>query len=357
MQLTSLTCDGFRCIEHLEFAPAPGVNVIRGGNAQGKTTLLEALLFLVTARSHRSTMESELVRRGGDYFRIQGRFERHEHPLEMEVNWWRGAKRFKVNGVSQERVSDILGKVNVVFFSPGDVDLVRGPGSGRRRFLDMEISQLSSRYLHALQRYRDVLRQRNEILRRPEPDEAMLDVWDAQLAEHGEVIRSERNAFVDGLSGLAAEAYERVAGGERLSVRYAPDVGMDTPLADALQKSRTADLKRGVTSRGPHRDEIELIVAEAPARAYASQGQQRTAALALKLAEVTLIRERAGEYPILMLDDVLSELDEDRSRRLLEAAPEDVQCFLTTTGLDGARPGWDSSWTEFLIEAGNLARR
>ncbi len=357
MQLVSLKCERFRCIEDLQFTPAPGINVIRGGNAQGKTTLLEALLFLVTARSHRSTTESELVRRGAHYFRIQGRFERFGHPVDMEVNWWRGAKRFKINGVSQDRVSDILGKINVVFFSPSDVDLVRGPGSGRRRFLDMEISQLSSRYLHALQRYREVLRQRNEILRQPEPDEAILDAWDAQLAEHGEVIRSERNEFVNGLSGVAADAYERIAGGERLAVKYAPDVAMDTPLADALQKSRAADLRRGVTSRGPHRDEVELSVAETPARAYASQGQQRTAALALKLAEVTLIRERAGEYPILMLDDVLSELDQDRSRRLLEAAPGDVQCFLTTTGLDGAQPGWDSSWTEFLIEAGNLARR
>ncbi|MFO7776573.1 MAG: DNA replication/repair protein RecF [Candidatus Hydrogenedentota bacterium] len=357
MHLTSLTAEGFRCLEPLTFEPAPGVNILRGDNAQGKTSVLEAVLFLVTARSHRTNTERELVQRDAEGFRIRGAFQRSDRPLQMEVNWWRNAKRFKVNGVIQDRVSDILGKVNVVFFAPEDVALIRGAGSLRRRFLDMELSQLSSRYLHALQRYRESLRQRNELLRSEKADEALLDVWDAQLVQHGAVLIEERTRFVEDLNEHARQAHACIADGEVMGLAYAPDVSLETGVEVALRKARHRDIKRGATNRGPHRDDLELVVGDRPARNYASQGQQRTAALALKLAEVALIQARTGEYPLLMLDDVLSELDAKRSRRLLEAVPAGVQCILTTTENDGGNPAFEAADAQFIIDGGCLARR
>jgi DNA replication and repair protein RecF len=331
MQLLRLTCAGFRCLADLDYRPAPGINVIQGDNAQGKTSLLEAVLFLTTSKSHRTTQESELVRQGEEAFRLHGEARRAQGEVVLDANWWRGAKRFRVNGVAQTRVSDILGKVNVVFFSPEDVDIVRGSATVRRRFLDMELSQLQPRYLRALQQYRQVLRQRNELVRKPRLDATLLDVWDEQLAREGEVLRSERGRFVESLTTLAAEAYQAVAPGEPLTVAYDPNVR--GPLDEALAASRDADRRNGLTTRGPHRDDLAIRIAGRPARQYGSQGQQRTAALALKLAELELIRREAGEYPILMLDDVLSELDENRSRRLFEALNPDVQCLITTTEL------------------------
>ena len=332
MRLVELTCKGFRCLGNVCFRPGQGINVIRGDNAQGKTSLLEAMLFLATSKSHRTGQETDLVRHGEDGFQLRARVERKSGDVSLEANWWKGAKRVKVNGVAQSRMSDILGKINVVFFSPEDVALVRGTAARRRRFLDMELSQLNPGYLRALQRYRQILRQRNELLRSRSLDSASLEAWDVQLAKEGEILTAERAAFVGELWPRAAEAHANVAMGETLSVEYRPDVPPSS-FANALRTARITDIKQGITTHGPHRDDIELSVAGKPARYFASQGQQRTAALALKLAELDLVRAHTGEHPILMLDDVLSELDEKRARHLLEAIHLDAQCLITTTSI------------------------
>lgn len=331
MRLIELTCERFRCLDGLRFAPGPGLNVIRGGNAQGKTSILEAVLYAATSKSHRTSADSDLVQRGEPWFRLGLRAERAAREVAIEIAWQHGAKRIKVNGVNQTRVSDLLGTVRVVIFAPEDADLVRGSASNRRTFLDMELSQLHAAYLHALQRYRHAMRQRNEVLRQPKPDEALLDPWDAQLAEHGTALMRERRRFVDQLAPLADRAYREVAGGEAMHLAYRPDVKEDVALTDALAAARKSDLRQGVTTRGPHRDDLDIVVEDKAARQFASQGQQKTAGLAVKLAELELMRERTGEYPILLLDDVFAELDADRSRRVLSAVPADVQCLVTTT--------------------------
>lgn len=331
MRLIELSCDHFRCLRELRFAPGPGVNVIRGDNAQGKTSILEAALYAATSKSHRTSSESDLVERGEPLFRVGARVERAAREVFTEIAWSHGAKRVKVNGVNQTRVSDLLGKINVVIFSPEDSDLVRGSASNRRTFLDMELSQLHANYLHALQRYRHAMRQRNEVLRSPMQDEALLEPWDAQVAEHGAVLMRERRRFVDELAPLANRAYGAIADGEQMRVAYRPDVKEDVPLLDALVASRKTDLRQGVTTRGPHRDDLEFVVDEKAARQFASQGQQKTAGLAVKLAELELMRARTGEYPVLLLDDVFAELDANRSREVLSTIPAGVQCLITTT--------------------------
>lgn len=313
------------------------MNVILGANAQGKTSLLEAILFTATSKSHRTGNEEELAAHGGDWFRLSAKAARVDREVSVDAFWHRGVKRFKVNGVAQTRISDILGKLAVVLFSPEDLALVKGSAALRRRFLDMELSQVSPVYLAALQRYRQALRQRNELLKGIAPDGELLDAWDAQLAEQGAVLMRERDAFVRGLGDAAAGAYDRIAGGESLSLVYQPDLPDESGIAAALAKSRPTDIRRQFTQRGPHRDDVEILVAGRPARTFASQGQQKSAALAVKLAELDWVRERMGEYPVFMLDEVLSELDASRARRLVEAVNPAVQWLLTTT--DAVRPG------------------
>jgi DNA replication and repair protein RecF len=337
MDITRFTCNGFRCLHDVDIAPSPAFNIIYGGNAQGKTSLLEAILFATTSKSHRTTQESDLVSHDAEGFTIHLAAHRHERTIEMDANVYRGAKRFKVNGIAQSRVSDILGKVNTVFFSPEDITLVKGSASQRRKFLDMELSQLHAPYLIALQQYRQVLRQRNELLRRNQADPTLLEVWEQQLVQHGSVLIEKRHEFIQELTPLAVEAYHGIAGNETLTLQYLADIEPSDDFVEVLTKTRSTDIRRKFTTRGPHRDDIEFMIDGQPARSKASQGQQKSAALALKLAELEWVKQRVGEYPVLMLDEVLAELDPERSAQLFKAIPHEVQCIITTTqpDLDG----------------------
>ncbi|HNR34346.1 MAG TPA: DNA replication/repair protein RecF [Candidatus Hydrogenedentes bacterium] len=356
MYLVRFTCEGFRALHAVAFDPAPGINLIVGDNAQGKTSLLEAILFAATARSHRALSESELVRAGADFFQIRVEARRDPHPIAIDARWYQGVKRFRVNGVLQARISDILGKLCVVLFSPEDISLIKGTAAHRRKFLDMELSQISPRYLAALQFYRQSLRQRNEVLRAAVPDAAQLDAWDAQLVQHGAVLMQEREAFIARLSQYAAESYRRVAGGETMAIAYEPDASSPGDFAKILGKGRAGDIRRRATMRGPHRDDLDFRVEGQSARAFASQGQQKTAALAVRMAELELVRERIGEYPVFMLDEVFSELDEHRSRQLIDSLDPGVQCLLTATAVHRRHSLLSREHATFRIVQGNLEK-
>ena len=356
MWLTQLTCRRFRCLEDVDFTPGPGLNIIHGDNAQGKTSLLEAMLYVCTARSHRTQNERELIRHREEGFSITAAAQRSDRDVFLEAHYWQKAKRFKVNGVAQTRISDILGRINTVFFSPEDVGLIKGSATQRRRFLDMEISQINPRYLAALQQYRQVLKQRNSLLKHHRLDVTMLEVWDEQLVPAGEVLMKERATFVEALSAEATIAYEQIATQEDMTVTYAPDISEDADFATVLAQSRDTDLRRRQSTRGPHRDDMGIHVAGKSARIYGSQGQQKSAALALKLAEITLIHEQTGEFPILMLDEVLAELDAHRAEHLFEMLADKVQCLVTTTEREltekiGGRPYRRFQMTRGQIEA------
>lgn len=355
MHLVELKCEGFRSLSEIDFSPGPALNFVRGDNAQGKTSLLEALLFLATSKSHRTNNEGELVQHGAEGFRVSADVQRHDRLVKLEAVWWQGVKRFKINGVAQSRVSEILGKVHVVFFSPEDVDLVRGAASARRRFLDMELSQMEPPYLHALQQYKQVQRQRNEVLRSPHAAPSLLAPWDEQLCRYGAILMERRAEFVERLARQAAVAYEQIAGRETFSIAYQPDVKNGASFPDVLAAARESDRRQGLTTRGPHRDEVTITVTGTSGRHFASQGQQRTAALALKLGELELVRESVGEYPILMLDDVFSELDRHRAQRLIEAIPENTQCLITTTEPAHDEHSRHLACESFTIRGGRLA--
>lgn len=355
MRLTQIHCRSFRCLRAIDLVPGPEINLIRGKNAQGKTSLLEAILFAATSKSHRTTIESDLVQAGSEEFHVRIEVQRTQREVTLETHWWKGQKRVKINGAAQKKLSDLLGKVSVVLFAPEDIALIKSGSALRRRFLDMALSQLDSAYLAALQNYRQVLKQRNELLRAFKPDPGLLDVWDVQLAREGQIVVERRTEFVQELSVLASEAYGRIAAGEALTLAYAPDCPA-AGLADMLRAKRDSDIRRKMTVHGPHRDDIEIAVAGTPARSHASQGQQKSAALALRLAEMGLAHARTGELPILLLDEVLAELDAQRAAQLFDAIPAGAQCFVTTTDLARAVAPESRPAVEFTIDSGNVAQ-
>lgn len=354
MHLTQVRCRQFRCLKSIDMQLAPGLNIIRGGNAQGKTSILEAILYAGTSKSHRTTQDAELVTHTHRDFHIYLEAQRRDRAVALEAHWHNGAKRFKINGIPQPRVSDILGRIQVVFFSPEDIALVKGSAAQRRRFLDMEISQINPGYLQALQQYRQALRQRNELLKTPRPDSALLSVWDAQLAEYGFKVMQDRAAYIQALSQHAEQAHSDIAGEERLTLQYRPNIPLDADYIEALQRGHEQDIRHRNTRHGPHRDDLEMLIEDRPARHFASQGQQRTAALALKLAELEVMREQIEEYPILMLDEVLSELDEDRADRLFSAIDDTVQCIVTTTESRPRKGHYAENAHNFTVHGGHL---
>jgi len=361
--LKSIAFRNFRNYESLNLQFSSGVNLITGRNAQGKTNILEGIHFLSTAKSHRTNRDDELIRRGNLWFYLKGQVVSGSLTAVVEVtNACGEKKRIKINGKSQERISSIIGKIVVVMFSPEDLSLVKGIPSERRRFLDILISQISPSYLHVLQEYNSALRQRNELLksiRDRRVDVGSLDSWNVLLVNAGSEIIRQRIAIISELTELAKEKHNQLTSdGEYLDVEYQSflEMGADSEIdrlyEENLDKARVLDMKRGSTSVGPHRDDLIFNINGVDARKFCSQGQQRTGVLSLKLANLELIGKKLGEYPIILLDDVTSELDSSRSSFLFDLLDSiSVQTFLTSTSFDGF-PVSLSDCKTFVVENG-----
>lgn len=346
MKLKSIELQHYRNYESLRLETDHMVNVFIGPNAQGKTNLLEAIFVLALARSHRTAKDKELIGWQHDSARAAGEAERRYGGVSLEIVFTDQGKRAKVNGLEQRRLSEFVGTLNVVMFAPEDLEIVKGAPGVRRRFLDMEIGQIQPGYLHAMQQYGKVLMQRNRYLKTAAPGSKheLLDIWDEQLASWGVKLMKKRQNFIVKLQQWAASIHAGITGGgEALQVEYRPSLEMEGPEDEAvlidrfmvkLSQMREQELRRGMTLIGPHRDDLLLRINGMEAQAYGSQGQQRTTALSLKLAEIELIREETGEYPVLLLDDVLSELDRSRQTMLIDTFQRKVQTFITTTSLD-----------------------
>ena len=339
MRLRRITLADFRSYEAAELEPAEGLTVIVGANGEGKTNLLEAIGYLATLSSFRGAPGDALVRQGAPSAVIRAEvIDADDRAALVEAELRRaGRDRVMVNRQTLRRARDLLGTVRVSVFSPDDLALVKGGPAERRRYLDDALVACAPKHDRTLGDLERILRQRNALLKqaagRVTPEvEATLDVFDAKLAETGERLGAARAALVERLEPIVAKAYDVVA-----SAAAAVTVGLDAPwqtqgLAAALAASRTEDLRRAVTTVGPHRDDAVLTINGMPARTHASQGEQRSLALALRLGAHELVTERAGSAPILLLDDVFSELDPDRSVALLRAIPVG-QALLTTAGV------------------------
>lgn len=337
MIIRNLKVSDFRNYEDLTLDLSPGVNVLYGDNAQGKTNILEAIYVCATTRSHRGTRDREMIRFGQEEAHLRMISERREVPVRIDMHLKKGrSKGVAVNGLPIRRVSELFGLVNVVFFSPEDLSIIKDSPAERRRFMDLELCQLDPIYASDLSNYNKVLMQRNKLLKDLEehPDlRDTLPVWDEQLIRYGRGIVERRDQFVGELNELIRDVHEQLTGGtEHLDVKYVPNVTADAFPA-TLQSQRARDLGARVSLTGPHRDDITCEVNGIDVRRFGSQGQQRTSALSLKLAEIRLVKQRIGENPVLLLDDVLSELDMNRQNHLLDSISH-IQTILTCTGLD-----------------------
>ena len=348
MQITELTLRSYRSYETLHLAFDPGVQIFLGANAQGKTNIIEALYYAAFGRSHRTSSDAELIRVGADGAHIALSFRRHDVPGALSFTFARGARRRIEYAGESLRQRDLVGILPMVLFSPEDLFLVKGAPALRRRYLDAELSQASPAYYGELLRYTRILKQRNAVLkdireRLAAPDDLL--PWDAQLAKSAAYIVTRRTSAVAQLGALSARVQSVLAAGEELTLVYdiagaAPERGAKDDMTERLylwynkmlREGRARDIARAATGVGPHLDDLVLRVGGMNLRSFGSQGQQRTGALALKLAELFYLQENVGEAPILLLDDVMSELDADRRRALLDfIRHENIQTFITAT--------------------------
>ena len=342
MWLKELQIHQFRNYKDVKLQFQPGLTVFLGQNAQGKTNLLEAIYFLALTRSHRTRLDKELTQFDTDNFRLQGVLSKLTGTLPLEIAWTSKGRMTKVNHLKQARLSNYIGHMNVVLFAPEDLQLVKGSPSLRRKFMDMDLGQIKPTYLAELSQYQHILKQRNSYLKSSQKiDSTYLDVLDEQLAQSGARVIHHRLQFLADLETVARTQQEHLSEDqELLGIHYESSIDLQNDLqilvqelTKALLEKRQTDIFKRSTSVGPHRDDVRFSLNGIDAK-YGSQGQQRSLILSLKLAEIQLIKDVTRESPILLLDDVMSELDNQRQTRLLEAISGDIQTFLTTTSLD-----------------------
>ena len=341
MYVQNIEVKNFRNYEAGAAEFCPGLNVMQGQNAQGKTNLLEAVYLCCIGKSPRVTRDRDLIRWGNEHAKITLNVMKREGCVKIEIYFSeRENKRVLINGLPIMRLGELMGALNCVFFSPDELKIVKESPSDRRRFMDIDISQMSKTYFYLLGRYNKILTQRNKLLKTGSESvmRETLPVWDAQLADTGAKIVVSRKRFIERLKPFVSQEHKNLTEGkEDLEIEYEGLAGESVPdvcenFIKELKAAQRKDVKNGFTSVGPHKDDFSLKSGGVDLRVFGSQGQQRTAALALKLAELEIFAGEIGEYPVLLLDDVLSELDLSRQAQLIKRT-ERVQTVLTCTHL------------------------
>lgn len=337
MYINSLQVGNFRNYGFGKIEFGRGINILYGDNAQGKTNLLEAIFVCGTTKSHKGSKDKELIRIGEEESHIRMNLTRRDmpHRIDMHLRKSKG-KGIAIDGLSIKRSAELMGMLHVIFFSPEDLCIIKnGPGE-RRKFMNMELCQLDGVYLHDLGEYNKALKQRNQLLKQINFNPSLkdtLDIWDMNLVNYGSQLIKRRHAFVEEISGLVTKVNERLTGNkEHIRLIYEPDVLIEE-FEKRLGEARGKDLKFCTTTVGPHRDDLCFMNGDIDIRRYGSQGQQRTCALSLKLAEIELVRRTIHDSPVLLLDDVLSELDRNRQNYLLDSI-DDIQTMITCTGIE-----------------------
>ena len=350
MYLKHFIAQNYRNLQQFEVNFDPNVNIFIGQNAQGKTNLLEAIYFLALTRSHRTSNDKELIAFGKDYANVSGHIYKSQIDLSLRVLITTKGKKVWVNRVEQAKLSKYVGQLNAILFSPEDLDLIKGAPNLRRRFMDQEFGQISAEYLYFAGKYKQVLQQKNNYLKQLAKGEAhdtmFLEVLSDQLAGVAAEVIVRRFQFLNYLDQYARDAYAHIStSAEKLEVIYRPSV-KEISVKDSVeevyhkvlnnfQNNQKLEILKGTTLSGPHRDDIDFELDGKNAHLYGSQGQQRTIALSIKLAEIQLVHQLTDEYPLLLLDDVMSELDHNRQSALLNYIHGKTQTFITTTDLEG----------------------
>jgi DNA replication and repair protein RecF len=369
--LTKLRLNHYRNYEQFEMSTSSNVNIFVGPNAQGKTNLLESIYVLALTKSHRTHQDKELISWNESQTFLHAEIEKKYGTCKLDLSIAHKGKKAKINGLEQRKLSNFIGAMNVVMFAPEDLEIVKGTPGVRRRFLDMEIGQVQPAYLYDLSQYQKILLQRNNFLKQHSSastsNEAMMAIWNEQLAQYGVKIMKKRQSFIKKLQTWAETIHKEITSySETLSISYAPSFEIQQFEDESvlfgqfmikLSQAKDQEFRRGVTLVGPHRDDLLFYINGKEVQTFGSQGQQRTTALSLKLAEIELIHEEVGEYPLLLLDDVLSELDEYRQTQLIRTFQSKVQTFITTTSLESVHLDQLDNASVFQVRQGNVSGR
>ena len=337
MYISSLELADFRNIVSLHMEFSQGTNILYGENAQGKTNILESLYMISTTKSHRGVRDRDMIRFGMEESHIRSLIMKGGIDYRVDMHLRKNkSKGIAINGQRIRKASALIGLLHIVFFSPEDLGIVKNGPAERRRFMDMELCQLDASYLHNLNQYNKTVENRNRLLRDMYqfPDlQDTLSIWDDQLINYGRQIIESRRGFISDLNEIVGDIHSKLSGNrEHLTILYEPNTEADE-FEEKLRRSRERDIHMKSTSVGPHRDDFSFMDRDTDLRRYGSQGQQRTCALSLKLSEIDLVKKVIGHRPVLMMDDVLSELDSGRQNYLLSTIGG-IQTFITCTGLD-----------------------
>lgn len=335
MYIKELSLQDFRSYKELNIALDHGINIFRGDNAQGKTNILEAIYLCATARSHRTHKEKEIIMWNEESAHVKLRIQKKYVEDSIDFHLSQRAKSALINKMPIGKLGELFGCLNIVMFSPEDLQLIKNSPKERRRFLDIELCQIDNLYYYALRQYHKVLKQRNLALKQlyRQNDYSMLDVWDIQLEEYAMTVIEKRVAFIEELNEIASQIHSDISGRkEELKIVYLPSAEKGD-FTEKLRKCRDKDVLYQTTSIGPHRDDLKFLINGMDVKTYGSQGQQRTVVLSMKLAELKIMKKYVGEEPVLLLDDVLSELDENRQKDLFKYT-ENIQTLITCTGVE-----------------------
>lgn len=364
MQISRLKLNNFRNYTEEEIFFSNGINILTGANAQGKTNVAEAIFFLCTGYSPRANKDRLVIKNGQEKAEIFGEADTLYGKTNVKIVFNKNDKKeMFVNNIQTLKVGELLGNIHSVFFNPSELKLVQESPEDRRRFMNISLSQISKKYFYALQRYNKILFQRNNLLKTPDIDliKQTLPIWDKQFSAQAAIIIKARNEFLTEISPIAESKHAILSNGkEKLIMKTESGYyGTEEEIAYAVEQDLKTvfekDIRLGFTSVGPHRDDIKFMLNDLDVRVYGSQGQQRTVALSLKLAETEMFKKRVNEYPILILDDVLSELDKKRQKKLVELV-KDIQSIFTTTSVDRSIfKGVE--FNKIIIENGKVKRK
>lgn len=361
MKIKSLKLKNFRNYDLLDISFDNGANIFYGDNAQGKTNILEAAYLSGTTKSHRGAKDRELIRFGNEESHIETVVEKKGIHYQVDLHLKRnGPKGIAINKMPIRKASELFGIVNFVFFSPEDLNIIKNGPSERRRFIDLELSQLDKIYLSNLANYNRIVNQRNHLLKEIAGGNQKncmdtLEIWELQLVQYGDKLIERRKQFVEDMNRIISSVHKKLTGyKEEIQIVYEPSNGKLT-LSEAVLKNREKDIRIKSTSVGPHRDDICIMSGDLDIRRFGSQGQQRTAALSLKLSEIELVRRTIHDTPVLLLDDVLSELDKHRQNYLLDSI-NDIQTLITCTGVEDFVNHRFSVNKVFHVQSGQVAK-
>ena len=337
MVIKSIELAEYRNYDFLALQFDKGTNILFGDNAQGKTNILEAIYLSATTKSHKGSKDREIIKFGSEEAHIRTYLEKDGTETRVDMHLRKNkSKGIAIDGQKIKKASELLGLCNVVFFSPEDLSIIKNGPTERRRFVDMELCQLDNFYLYNLNHYNKIVNQRNILLKDMFFNPGLRDtlsIWDSQLVSFGSKVIERRRNFVNQLNDIISGVHKKLSGGkEDIRIQYEPDVSIEA-FEDKLKSSQERDVRSKMTTVGPHRDDFSFLIGDIDLRKYGSQGQQRTAALSLKLSEIELVKKVTKDMPVLLLDDVLSELDSSRQNYLLGTIG-DIQTIVTCTGLE-----------------------